>query len=47
MKFDTTKPEEIKIEQEILKKQKILEWSPETTIDDGLEKTYRWIENIY
>ena len=45
MKFDTTKPEGDKDRTgNIEKAKKILEWSPETTIDDGLEKTYRWIE---
>ena len=45
VKFDTTKPEGDKDRTgNIEKAKKILEWSPETTIDDGLEKTYRWIE---
>ena len=44
--FDTTKPEGDKDRTgNIDKAKEILNWSPKTNIDDGLEKTYRWISN--
>ncbi len=45
IKFDTSKPEGDKDRTgNINKAFQILEWSPNITIDDGLEKTYHWVK---
>ena len=44
--FDITKPEGDKDRTgNIDKAKEILNWSPKTNIDEGLEKTYSWISN--
>ncbi len=45
VKFDISKPEGDKDRTgNIEKAKKILGWAPKTSIDVGLEKTYKWIE---
>ena len=45
VKFDTSKPEGDKDRTGNIEKAKqVLEWTPKTSIDEGLEKTYQWIE---